>query len=129
MSTVGALGDWAEAESFVLPSVPSPENITAKVNNVKEENEVLLRLEVILQWDPPADLSASTGVRQRRQAETRDTNDIVGYEVLISTENGTGIDYAEIPSSRFGLFGRRFGVSLCVQCSDSWMTLHYCISG
>ena len=112
MSNIGALGDWAEAERFVLPSVPSPENIIAKIDSAKEENEVQLRLEVILQWTPPGDLNASPGVRRRRQADMRDTNDIIDYEVLISTVNGTGVDYAEAPSSGFGLFSRRFGVSL-----------------
>ena len=110
MSNAGSYGDWAEAESFALPEVPSPENITVKINSAKQENNLQLRLEVILEWKPPSDLKGSSGNRRRRQTDTRDMNDITDYEVLISTQSSTGIDFAEAPSG-LGVFTRRFGVS------------------
>ena len=113
-SDTGTFGDWGAAENFTLPSVPHPQNITASLFTAKRESERRISLEVNLEWKAPDDLKEATepiAVRERRQAEPSSDNDITGYEVLISTEESAGTDYAPTPTGA-GLFSQRFQVRI-----------------
>ena len=104
-----AAGHWSTPENILVSQVPSPENITAAVSNVKRDNELRVSMEVFLIWKIPQQFLDQVQ-RTRRQAAMSDSIDApTGYEVLIATEDTVGQDYAVTPSG-VGMFSMTFDV-------------------
>ena len=86
-----------------------PENVTARVVSVVQDNDLRISLEVNLEWMSP--LVSIDDKRERRQTDLNTADDVTTYQVLISTEESVGTDYAAAPTG-LGFFSQRFEVRL-----------------
>ena len=103
-----AVGHWSAPDPLTLPAVPSPENITVALADVKRDNELRVSFEVLLNWEVPEEF-VDKFPRFRRQTSSSST-DPTGYEVLITTQDDVGVDYAVTPTG-VRTFSRIFSVS------------------
>ena len=106
-----AVGHWSAPDPLILPAVPSPENITVALADVKRDNELRVSFEVLLNWEVPEEF-VDKFPRFRRQVSSGGTtgDNPTGYEILIATENDVGVDYAVTPTG-VRTFSRIFSVS------------------
>ena len=113
-STTGTFGDWGAAENFTLPQVPPPENVTAGVTDVVQDNDLQVSMEVNVEWISPL-LTSGDVKRERRQSDLNTADDATTtYQVLIATEESVGRDYVAAPDGP-GIFSRNFQVKMDVE--------------
>ena len=103
-------GYWSvPLDNITLPAVPSPQNVTVSLDNVKRDNELRVSFEVFLEWKLPEEFS-NKFPRTRRQAASDGSSDApTGFEVLIANKDNVGTDYATAPTG-VGTFRRTLSV-------------------
>ena len=116
-SNFSTVGEWSNPEILTLQLVPPPANITVALADIKRDNELQVSFDVLLNWEVPEEF-VDKFPRFRRQTSSGSTtsDDPTGYEVLITTEDDVGVDYAVTPTG-VRTFNRIFSVRLLLHCA------------